>query len=100
MDFTINGTPLFDGHSYVFWSRRMKEFLEARGFDVWHVVESVYNALTSFLIDDAGRKYYDNNAKSRKVILSSLTNSIYVKVMHCKSIKELWDKLQTFKGQF
>jgi hypothetical protein len=49
------------------------------------------------------------------VILNGLVNSVYVKVMHCDSAKEIWDKLkniyegyakvngaklQTYRGQF
>jgi hypothetical protein len=33
-EFTKNGTPLFDGKNYAFWSIRMRQFLQAQGFDV------------------------------------------------------------------
>jgi hypothetical protein len=32
--FTKNGTPLFDGKNYSFWSIIIRELLQAQGFDV------------------------------------------------------------------
>jgi hypothetical protein len=115
MDCTKNGTPMFDGQNYAFWSRRMKTFLQAQGFDVWQAVVNGYKAPASPPIDKDEKKLCENNLKATNVILSGLVNSIYVKVMHCDSAKEIWDKLQnvyegdakvkgaklqTYRGQF
>jgi len=43
--------------------------------------------------NDASKKIYDSNAKARSTILDGLKDSMYFKVMHCKSTKEVWDKL-------
>jgi hypothetical protein len=40
------------------------------------------------------RNSVKNNSKAKGTILSSLVDSIFVKVMHCDSAKDLWDKLQ------
>lgn len=40
-----------------------------------------------------GRKAYVSNAKAIKYILSGFLDSIFVKVMQCKSNKEMRDKL-------
>ena len=37
---------------------------------------------------------YEGNAKSLNVILSGLKNSMFVKVMRCKTAKQAWDKLK------
>jgi hypothetical protein len=56
-----------------------------------------------------------NNSKATNALLNGLCESVYTKVIHCKSAKEIWDKiqniyegdskvkaakLQTYKGQF
>ena len=56
-----------------------------------------------------------NNFKAKNALLNGLGESIYTKVIHCKSAKEIWDKLQniyegdskvketklqTYRGQF
>jgi hypothetical protein len=45
--FSMNGVPMFNGQNgldYELWSRRMKTFLQAHGYDVWHSVVTGYNA--------------------------------------------------------
>ncbi|GLJ09747.1 hypothetical protein SUGI_0115140 [Cryptomeria japonica] len=45
------------------------------------------------------KKEYDNIAKVKHAILSGLSDNEFVKVMHCSSAKEIWDKLQRlFEG--
>jgi hypothetical protein len=44
--------------------------------------------------DKDGKKLRENNSKAKGTILSSLDDSIFVKVMHCKTTKDLWDKLK------
>jgi hypothetical protein len=41
-EFTKNGTPLFDGKNYAFWSIRMRYLLQAHGFDVRQFVVNGY----------------------------------------------------------
>jgi hypothetical protein len=72
----------------------MKRYLMALGFDVWKFVENGYTTPATPPIDTTGKKIC--NAKSRTVdaILGGLTNPIFFKVMHCKSSKEIWEKLE------
>ena len=86
---TKTGTPLFDGLNYVSWNVRMIVFLHAQGIDVWQAVVNGYNIPTSLLIDNARRKLYEGNSKAMNAILSGLVESIFVKVMHCESAKEI-----------
>ena len=85
---------MFDGHNYDFQSRRMRTFLQAQGFDVQKAVENEYKTPTSPPTNATGKILYENNLKTMNVILSGMFDSIYVKVMHCDSAKEIWDKLQ------
>jgi hypothetical protein len=60
-------------------------------------------------------KLGQNNSKATNALLNGLCESVYTKVIHCKSTKDIWGKLQniyevdykvkalkfqTYKGQF
>jgi hypothetical protein len=60
-------------------------------------------------------KLGQNNSKAKNALLNGLSETIFTKVAHCKSAKEIWDKiqniyerdskvkatkLQTYRGQF
>ena len=64
------------------------------GFDVWKFVENGYTSLVTPPIDTARKKICNDNSREINAILRGLTNLIFVKVMHCKSAKEIWDKLK------
>ena len=93
----------------------MRVFLQAQGAEVWIVVLNRYDARVYPPTDAQGKRAYEGNSKAMNAILSSLTETIFVKVMHCDIAKEVWDKLkniyegddkvrgaklQTYKGQF
>jgi hypothetical protein len=89
-----NKAPLFNGGGYALWKIRMKNFMLALGFDIWQSVVDGYTAPTTPPKDVAGKKICNDNSREVNGILGGLTNSICVKVMHCKSAKEIWDKLE------
>jgi hypothetical protein len=35
-----------------------------------------------------------NNSKAKNALMNGLSETIFTKVAHCKSAKEIWDKLQ------
>jgi hypothetical protein len=41
-----NGIPQFDGHKYAFWSRRMKTYIQAQGFEIWQSIVDGYKEPT------------------------------------------------------
>jgi hypothetical protein len=92
--FSTNRAPLFDGSNYALWSIRMKHYLMALGFDIWSAVKNGYTTPTTPPIDTTGKRLSDNNSKAIGAILNGLEDSVFVKVMHCTSTKEMWDKLQ------
>jgi len=64
------------------------------GIDVWTSVVVNYNVPDiPPPIDEYGKKLYLSNDKSKRAILASLNQSELVKVMHCKSAYEMWEKL-------
>jgi hypothetical protein len=88
------GAPRFDGQNYTFWNKRMKTFLQEHGFDFWKLVVDGYKTLATPPTDRDGKKLRENNSKDKGTILSSLVDSIFFKVMHCDSAKDIWDTLQ------
>jgi hypothetical protein len=60
-------------------------------------------------------KLGENNSKAINALLNGLSDTVFTKVAHCKSTKEIWEqiqniyegdskvkatKIQTYKGQF
>jgi hypothetical protein len=46
------------------------------------------------IFDIGAKNLSDNDAKSMNLILEGLSKSEFTKFMHCKLVKEAWDKLQ------
>ena len=60
-----NGTPMFDGTKYVFWSIRMRTFLEAQGVEIWKIIENGYKVPKSVPTDPYEFVHYNNSSKCR-----------------------------------
>jgi hypothetical protein len=89
-----NKEPFFNGEGYALWKMRMKNFMLSLGFDIWQSIVDGYTAPTTPPKDAARKKICNDNSRVVNGILGGFTNSICVKVMHCKSTKEIWDKLE------
>jgi hypothetical protein len=72
----------------------MKTYLMSLGFEVWNAVENGYMAPTTPPVLPTTIKLSDNNSKAKNAIMCGLEESMFFKVMHCASTKEIWDKLQ------
>jgi hypothetical protein len=110
-----NGIPQFYGHKYAFWSIRMKTYIQAWRFEIWQSIVDGYTSPTVSPTNDKVVKLGHNNSKATNALLNGLRESVFTKVAHCKSPKEIWDKLQniyegdskvkatnlqTYRGQF
>jgi hypothetical protein len=110
-----NGIPHFDGQKYAFWSIRMKTYIQAKRFEVWQSIVNGYTTPTVPPTNDKAMKLGQNNSKAKNALLNGLNDTIFTKVAHCKSAKEIWDKLrniyegdtkvkaaklQNYRGQF
>jgi hypothetical protein len=110
-----NGIPQFDGQKYAFWSRRMKTYIQAQGFEIWKSVVDGYKEPTFPPTNERAIKLKKNNSKATNALLNGLCESIYTEVIHRKFAKEIWDKIQnlyegyskvkeamvqTYRGQF
>ena len=90
MEHTKNGVPLLNENSYALWKGIMEVYLMARGYEVW---DTVQNGFTS-TADEQGKKNLVNDAKVKNIIIIGLIESSYHKVLHCKTSKNVWDKLE------
>ena len=85
------------------------------GLEVWLFEEKMYIYRKYPPTDLKGIKQFGYNAKVVNANLVGLNRTFFSKVMHCKTMKEIWDKLktiyegytkvkrakiQTFKAQF
>ena len=86
---TKTRTPLFDGLNYAFWSIRMKVYLQAQGADVWKMIVNTYDILANPPTNARSieRKNYEDNSKAMNAILIGLTETVFVNVMHCETVK-------------
>ena len=63
-------------------------------FDIWKTIMIGYKSPKNPPTDAVGKNLSENNAKAMNPIFCSLSEFEFVKVMHCESTKEIWDKLQ------
>ena len=85
--------PLFDGTNFGFWKKRMTYYLMSLGPEVQHFCQTKYQATSTLPTDQDERKAYIANEKAMNSITSGITDSVFTKIMHCTSAKEMWEKL-------
>ena len=73
--------PLFNGSNLIFRKVRTKAYLQSLGADVWAIVEEGYQYPASIPTDATERKKYEINAKAVNVLLGSMSESEFAKVM-------------------
>jgi hypothetical protein len=93
----------------------MKTYIQPQGFQVWKSIVDGYTVPAVPLTNDKAMKLGENNSKAKNAFLNGLSDTLFTKVAHCKSTKEIWDKLQnvyegdtkfkaaklqTYRGQF
>jgi hypothetical protein len=72
----------------------MRTYIHAHGFQVWQSIVDGYTTPTVPPTNEKAVKLGENNSKSTNAILNGISDTIFTKVAHCKSTKEIWDKLQ------
>ena len=82
-----NKPPLFIGNNYAFWSVRMRFHLMSLGCKIWSFVEKGYGIPNNLPTDRDELDEYEFNEKALNVILKGLADSVFVKVMQCKTTK-------------
>jgi hypothetical protein len=72
----------------------MKTYIHAQGFEIWQLIVDGYTTPTVLLTKENVVKLSQNYSKATNALLNGLGESIFTKVAHCKSTKEIWDKLR------
>ena len=85
--------PIFDGTNFNYWKVRVTAYLQSLGTEVWDIIETGYTFPSTTPIDAAEKKKYETNDKEVNTLLGFLSQTEFVKVMHYKSTKEIWDKI-------
>jgi hypothetical protein len=92
----------------------MKTYIKTHGFQVWQSIVDGYTTRTVPPTNGKVVKLDENNSKAKNALLNGLSDIVFTKVAHCKSSKDIWDKLlniyegdtkvkeaklQTYRGQ-
>jgi hypothetical protein len=72
----------------------MKTYLQAQGFEIWQSIVDGYTTPSIPPTNDKEVKLGQNNSKAKNALLNGLSEMIFTKVSHCKSAKDILDKLQ------
>ncbi|XP_043693030.1 uncharacterized protein LOC122643477 [Telopea speciosissima] len=86
--------PHFDGTEYIFWKNRMETYLGSLWYGILRLIYIEFEMLDTESTDEAEIKKFENNLKAMTALKSALTNTELVKVMDCKTAKQLWDRLK------
>ena len=77
----------------------MRCHLMSLGYKIWSYVEKGYKIPDNLTTDGDELDEYEFNEKSLNVIFKGLADSVFVKVMQCKTTKPAWEKLKiAYKG--
>jgi hypothetical protein len=71
----------------------MKTYTQAQGLEIWQSIVDGYTVLVVPPTNDKEVKLSKNNSKATNALLNGLGETIFTKVAHCKSAKEIWDKV-------
>jgi hypothetical protein len=72
----------------------MKTYTHTQGFEIWQSVIDGYKESAVSPTNERAMKVGKNNSKATDALLNGLSESVYTKAIHCKSTKDIWDKLQ------
>ena len=93
----------------------MKTYIQAHGFQVQQSIVDGYTTPAVPPTKDKAVKLSENNSKDKNALLNGLSDTVFTKVAHCKSAKDILDKLrniyegdskakatklQTYRGHF
>ena len=65
--------PIFDGRNFIYWKVRTTAYPQSLGTEIWDIMEGGYTFPSTNLIDMAGKKQYETNAKAVNTLLGSLS---------------------------
>ena len=90
---STNKAPFFTGANYAFWKIRMKAYIMSLGLEAWDAVEIGYVTKSTDTEKEA-KESFVANAKAMNAILNGLCEAEFIKIMHSKTAKDMWDTLE------
>lgn len=100
--FTLSAPPIFSGENYQIWAFKMQSYLEA--YDLWEEVEEEKQIRPLPANPTVAQMKHHSEEKAKKskaktLLLTSVADVIFPRLMTCKTPKEAWDKLkEEFQG--
>ena len=95
--FTAVASFVFDGENYQIWAIKMVAFLEAN--DLWDPIEEDYeipplagNPTIVYVKSHKDKK--QRKSKAKTYLFSTVTPTIFTRIMSLKSVKAIWDFLK------
>lgn len=94
--------PTFTGENFQIWSVKMQSYLEA--YDLWEIVAEDRQEQPLPTNPTLAQIKHHNEEKAKKfkaksVIQNSVSDSIFSRIMACKTAKEAWERLkEEFQG--
>ncbi|KAH0678915.1 hypothetical protein KY284_020000 [Solanum tuberosum] len=94
---TLNPPFTFTGENYQIWSVKMQAFLEA--YELWETVTED-KPLAALPANPTLAQIKPNNkdkakkSKAKSLIQNVVADSVFYKIMACKTAKEAWDRLK------
>ena len=85
--------PFFTSANYAFWKIRMRAYIMSLGIEVWAVVEFGYSPKETDPEREAKQEFVANE-KAMNAILNGPCEAEFIKVMHNKTAKDMWDTLE------
>ena len=90
---STNKVHFFTGANYAFWKIRMRAYIMSLGIEVWTAVEFGY-APKAIDLEREAKQEFVANSKAMNAILSGLCEAEFIKIMHSKTAKDMWDTLE------
>ncbi|KAL0462740.1 UNVERIFIED_CONTAM: hypothetical protein Slati_0161600, partial [Sesamum latifolium] len=90
--------PVFHGNNYQVWAVRMEAYMEA--LDIWEAVEEDYEILVLPENPTMAQIKYQKEKKTKKskekaCLFSSVSSTIFTRIMTLKSAYEIWNYLKS-----
>ena len=88
--------PLFDGKNYHSWKNKMVSHLMSTNIQVYYAVMKGFSSLElkeKMTKDEV--KIVETDAKARTILVTSLSEKEFQKVIDCSTAKAIWDNLKS-----
>ncbi len=86
---------VFDEKDFPCWCSKMQSYIMAEDLDIWRKVSNPY-VIPDQTNTAALKTEFENNCKSRNILLSEISYSDFDHVSHLQTANEIWITLRNF----